>query len=395
MKKGVLKIRPNGRRELKIEGKEQSIPKEFDTDPLKGDEVKSLDCEVEVIDNKITRIIVNGQDVSKNTAIIGQKANAEKAKKMEEERAKEEKEREEAYNKKYHGSPPDIFSENSAAFANVDIRKVLANVGASASFQVDNFALKLNTLARYESESDKIKFVFFKTDRKGKLFQIRANFGNFNFQQHAEKQQALAKSMFGENCGTDNFAPHSRLIVGLGGASVYEVSMTLHHIYGIPYIPASSIKGVLRSYIIQEIFENKEEEALQNDKNFCKIFGCPAKRALTNKKGEATAFEGEVVFFDAYPTREPEKDEIKPDVMTVHYQDYYSKDETYPTDTQKTNPIPFLTIEKTPFQFILGAKTDILNQKLWKDKTLLQLLHEALEKNGIGAKTAVGYGYFK
>ena len=39
-----------------------------------------------------------------------------------------------------------------------------------------------------------------------------------------------------------------RLIVGLGNESVYETGMTFHPIYGIPYIPGSSLKGVLRSF---------------------------------------------------------------------------------------------------------------------------------------------------
>ena len=47
------------------------------------------------------------------------------------------------------------------------------------------------------------------------------------------------------------------MVVGLGGESVYETSITLHHIYGIPYIPASSIKGVVRSWIITEVFGEK------------------------------------------------------------------------------------------------------------------------------------------
>src|SRR5690606_28759234 len=34
-----------------------------------------------------------------------------------------------------------------------------------------------------------------------------------------------------------------RLAVGLGEISVYETSIKLHHIYGFPYIPASTFKG--------------------------------------------------------------------------------------------------------------------------------------------------------
>jgi len=56
-----------------------------------------------------------------------------------------------------------------------------------------------------------------------------------------------------------------KLSIGLGAVSVYETSITLHHIYGVPYIPASAIKGSLRSYIIIDEFEGNEKEALKKE----------------------------------------------------------------------------------------------------------------------------------
>lgn len=186
-----------------------------------------------------------------------------------------------------------------------------------------------------------------------------------------------------------------RLIVGLGGASVYETSMTLHHIYGFPYIPASAVKGVLRSWVIQNVFENNESNALNsetdNSRNFCKVFGCP-KESILGKE-----HQGKVTFFDAFPTKPPK---IKADVMTVHYDKWYSEGKA-PTDTMSPNPISFLTVENTPFQFLFGSKDFDISQELWafeKDgekKTLNEWLKSALENHGIGAKTAVGYGYMQ
>lgn len=40
---------------------------------------------------------------------------------------------------------------------------------------------------------------------------------------------------------------NDKLVIGLGGHSVYETDITLHHIYGVPYIPASAIKGSFRN----------------------------------------------------------------------------------------------------------------------------------------------------
>lgn len=179
-----------------------------------------------------------------------------------------------------------------------------------------------------------------------------------------------------------------RLVVGLGGASVYETSMTLHHVYGIPYIPGSAVKGVLRSWIISECFDNSENKAL-NDPGFCRIFGSPSKSVLKEHKGS-------ICFFDALPMEKPT---IKMDIMNLHYRSYYSKGKA-PRDDESRVPIPFLTIENTMFQFFIGAKVEdnlkIESGKFEQSKPLdvvTKWLPDAFAGHGIGAKTAVGYGY--
>ena len=44
-----------------------------------------------------------------------------------------------------------------------------------------------------------------------------------------------------------------RLTLGLGLPSPLETGITLHHLYGIPYLPGSAIKGVARSWRLQQI----------------------------------------------------------------------------------------------------------------------------------------------
>ena len=141
--------------------------------------------------------------------------------------------------------------------------------------------------------------------------------------------------------------------------------------------------------------------------------------------------QGKVWFFDAFPLSKPE---IEVDIMNPHYGDYYnSTNPEPPADYLKPNPITFLTVgekdsEENPlrFQFLIGIKgTDNApigeNSKLFKDtngepikvrsKDVSELvdasadtplsaigeawLKKALEEHGIGAKTAVGYGYMK
>jgi len=187
-----------------------------------------------------------------------------------------------------------------------------------------------------------------------------------------------------------------RLIIGLGASHPQETSMTLHHIYGLPYIPGSAVKGVTRHWAVVKFSEKNKKNnekfedsikriagALENGndlsievdginfKNLIDIFGKQDK-------------QGKVIFFDAYPIGNIN---LKIDVMNPHYPKYYSEGKP-PTDWQNPVPIKFLTIENTKFQFYLAAKDkDLLTQSK-------SLLLEALEYYGIGAKTSLGYGMF-
>lgn len=79
--------------------------------------------------------------------------------------------------------------------------------------------------------------------------------------------------------------------------------------------------------------------------------------------------------------------------MTPHYPDYYLKGKP-PTDWQSPNPIKFLTVKKTKFRFYLAIKRDNAEDESILN-VALEYLKGALTKHGIGAKTAIGYGYFK
>lgn len=186
-----------------------------------------------------------------------------------------------------------------------------------------------------------------------------------------------------------------RLIIGFGSGSVLETSMTLHHIFGVPYIPGTAVKGVISSYYLQKNFkelaermetinsqrknDRKKEEyvslenfAILEDKNYIKLFG------NENQKGK-------VIFLDAYPTKFPK---LEMDVMNPHFVDYY-EGKTPPADWLSPIPIKFLTVSKdTEFIFAFKTEEDSIIEEV---KTLLK---EALENVGIGSKTSVGYGYF-
>lgn len=256
-----------------------------------------------------------------------------------------------------------------AYFIPEDSSKLLEKNSLKAK-NIDNFSLRFNRFAQRDFNGDKRKYEF----------KIRDT--NFSFDKQIdkiEKQQRVLKSLYDKHASIE-VKNSWRLAIGIGTASVYETSITLHHIYGIPFIPAQSIKGSLRSYIIVNYFESNEDRAFE-DKGFVTIFG-------SNDR------QGEVIFFDAF-TKESE---IKMDIMNNHYQKYYNGSES-PTDTQNPNPVNFLTLKNAKFEITIATKDNvIIEDGIFKDKELLELVKEelsdSLEIFGIGAKTAVGYGYF-
>ena len=232
--------------------------------------------------------------------------------------------------------------------------------------QIDNFALRYRHFLRIERDGGKYKINLQSTaqtlgESSGKLVEKL---------RERQTEQFLQFVMRGIKLHCVDATVDWRLIVGLGSEHVQETNMTLHHIYGIPYIPGSAVKGVLRHWWLQEDFDNNEDRGLK-DENFLALFGSQERR-------------GEVQFLDAYP----EQVHFATDIMNPHYPNYYSGSEP-PTDSQNPVPIPFLTVEKTTFRFVFLAEKQGLLDKL------KARLGDVLEMKGIGAKTAVGYGYFR
>jgi CRISPR-associated protein Cmr6 len=263
--------------------------------------------------------------------------------------------------------------------------------------EIDNFALKLNKTPLYIDE----KFKFFTIDDKGNPeINILPDYSKLDIKAIAKKHEKSIEKLNLERKSII-LKPEWRMIIGLGNESVYETSMTLHHIYGIPYIPGSAIKGVVRSYFIIELFgkdnngsldlEKAEERALK-DKIFCDIFGCPENSVYNEAR------KGRIIFFDAFPLSNPK---LKIDIMNPHFSPYYSDESKPPADYHEPIPIHFLTVENTEFEFIIGInkkENEIPKDERFKGKTPLEIafqyIEEALKEHGIGAKTAVGYGYF-
>ncbi len=174
----------------------------------------------------------------------------------------------------------------------------------------------------------------------------------------------------------------SRLITGLGQTHPTETGMVLDHNLGIPYIPASSIKGLVRAG--RRLNLGLSDEKKDNDSSTL----IPAMFGGQNEMGK-------VIFLDAYPEDVPD---LELDIMTPHYSDYYKeKDPEWPGDWMTPTPIKFLTVSAGTV-FIFRALIDkAVNLK--SEGTLFKEVESAfvttLTVEGVGAKTSVGYGRFK
>ncbi|MBO0795186.1 MAG: type III-B CRISPR module RAMP protein Cmr6, partial [Ktedonobacteraceae bacterium] len=171
-----------------------------------------------------------------------------------------------------------------------------------------------------------------------------------------------------------------RMVIGLGGESVIETDITLHHLYGIPFIPASALKGLTRAYVTGEIEGYRSEKIEDDNDEIKRIFGSQ-KQA------------GTVIFFDAMPT--DGKAAFTLDIMNPHYAEYYGGNKP-PTNDQNPIPVTFLTVTDTTFTFALAPRDASKTQHIEDVEQRARVwLQEALQKYGVGGKTSAGYGYFK
>lgn len=386
MKTGKIKVKKNSIL-VQVTGKEKYSCADFARQDL--EHLHNQECTFEIDENnksKASSITVKGEIIHPNKEIkqSKQKRSETKAKQRElQEKKRLEKKKSEQdsrNNQNYSSRTNDSFSLDHAKVPS-DIKKVLEYQGVDTA----NFYLKFFKFARFDFKDNKgieKKFTFFNSkdlkDRNKNLLvpkiEIKSNNygGIFKFDKITANQIDTARKLYGEEDSSfvvKSFKPDWRFVVGLGTDSVYEIGITLHHIYGFPYIPASAIKGICNHYAQDNGYHQNSSEF----KNYYDtIFG------TTDKKGK-------VIFLDAMPKSSPQ---LKVDIMNPHYPDWYDSGKA-PTDTQSPRPINFLTVENTEYQFILASKE--------KDNQLLEIaqswLENALKEKGIGAKTAVGYGY--
>lgn len=236
------------------------------------------------------------------------------------------------------------------------------------------------------------------------------------------------------------------LAVGLGTHNVLETGLTLHRIYGYPYIPGSALKGLARTYALFKVAAWLGVHALQPEDYVARKEQANSQRPSTpmnsldallecgDLEGEGAqgilrqlkadpalpadariqawttadlqenarvqdfravfghlGHAGNVLFFDALPLQPPR---LVVDVMTPHYKIYYGQSGS-PADDDQPNPITFLTVGKgVPFGFAVAPRRKHVASDRKQAKRAMKWLRDALVECGVGAKTNAGYGLF-
>ena len=183
-----------------------------------------------------------------------------------------------------------------------------------------------------------------------------------------------------------------RLMMGLSTGGGLETGVTLNHSYGMPMLPGSSLKGIARAHAERIELKSEILAVLFGDSRDCEETGFAAG-------------SGCLVWHDAWFVPSSNSNSFVPEVVTVHHPDYYAgaaeagdlsiseKSETgsakkivQATDFDSPVPNQQLAVQGK-FLFVVEGETQ------WAEFGS-ELLAAALRQQGVGAKTASGYGYF-
>jgi CRISPR-associated protein Cmr6 len=159
-----------------------------------------------------------------------------------------------------------------------------------------------------------------------------------------------------------------RMAIGLGAASVLGNGVRLHHTYGTPVIPGSSVKGVLRRGIPTE------------HRN---VYSVTDKRNVEWFLFGSEDWAGAVRFQDAWWVPDANA-ALALDVVTPHHQKYQAG-RGAPTDFDQPVPVPFLGV-RGRFLFVVEVPS-----VAWR-VYMAALIKATLREQGIGAKRSTGYG---
>ncbi len=210
---------------------------------------------------------------------------------------------------------------------------------------------------------------------------------------------------------------------GLGNEHPLENGFAFLNPYGLPYLPGSGVKGVLRQ-AARELAsgdwgethgwqgDDQQPFSVVIDKKPVSLSMSDVLFGRQTKDGESEHVRGALTFWDVIP--QIKGDSLAVEIMTPHQSHYYQIDKKKnpqpphfqsPHDSGQPNPISFLTVPPgSGFVFHVVCDTAHLGRLApallkdgadgkpqWQD-LLTAAFEHAFEWLGFGAKTAVGYG---
>ena len=193
----------------------------------------------------------------------------------------------------------------------------------------------------------------------------------------AEKVEQLAASQGGQARVYQCTAP---FVTGMGNPHPLENGFTWHPTLGMPYLPGSAVKGLVRA-AVELAYQGEDKPALLK-----RWFG-------TEAKGDVPEASGSFIFLDALPV---EPCALVPEVMTPHMGKWYEKGgktptakDTQPGDWHSPVPVGYLTARNLQLQFAVMPRPGVNAAEL---EQVWQALDYALQWLGAGGKTAQGFG---
>lgn len=216
----------------------------------------------------------------------------------------------------------------------------------------------------------------------------------------------------------------SRLLIGHGNPSAVEVGLTVHHTWGTPILPGSSLKGILHHALtrrygpepeswvhhpLDEAHPEPERADFQPaywrgsrvehgpGRALSLLFGAPEADSdqawlSLDEDHPVGARRGALRFHDAWMIPPGEEDLWRPfskDVLTVHQRGYYNqagRGRVWPNDYESPNPVGFMAVRPgITFLLAISGEEELAT-------FALEQLKDALETRGVGGKTSAGYG---
>ncbi len=222
----------------------------------------------------------------------------------------------------------------------------------------------------------------------------------------AERQHALSSAADDDVLLVFDARSIAPFTTGFGNEHPLENGFAFLWPYGLPYLPGSGIKGVLRQAVREltsgewgdsQGWDGEKRYTVKADKQTLPLSMVDILFGLESQDAGKEHFRGVLSFRDVIPLIHGDK--LMVEIMTAHQTHYYQNGEA-PHDSGSPNPIPFLTVPPgSEFSFHVACDlprlkrvaSDLAGGDRWK--ALLQAAFEhAFDWLGFGAKTAVGYG---